>query len=298
MTVAPPANGKKLWRVKRTLSAPAACSSTQSQSSLECLNNSLKIANAARFTVKRPPLRRPKNKPGQAKDFVFVDLSPVTADASSPDQSPIEPSPKEEEIFDVPYDESMFNTSLFDTSFSNYVTDAVLPASSVESDCLGLGIMGVDFNQQQLFHAQPTQPAPEPQVAPVEPMDAATLNKQLEDYQRAMLEQHQQIQYLQQQLQKQQTASPITMPKVRKPKTTKRKSLGQFQFKTYTGPKKAKTEKASVDASEPKSAVDLDDFFVLNDQLGVSSLDNRNDFGAGIDQFLMPRPEELYTGFV
>ncbi|KAL6451150.1 hypothetical protein SBY92_002488 [Candida maltosa Xu316] len=51
------------------------------QTSIECLNNSLKIvAAASKFTIKRPPLRRPKNKPGKPKDFVFVDLSPVQSE--------------------------------------------------------------------------------------------------------------------------------------------------------------------------------------------------------------------------
>ncbi|KAK6458770.1 uncharacterized protein RJT20DRAFT_4357 [Scheffersomyces xylosifermentans] len=85
--VLPPANGKKLWRVKRSVSAGSASHSshnndthdtTQLDSSLECMNNSLRISAAAnKFSMRRPPLRRPKNKPGKPKDFVFVDLSPV-----------------------------------------------------------------------------------------------------------------------------------------------------------------------------------------------------------------------------
>ena len=126
--VLPPANGKKLWRVRkstpnthqRSNSLPGNKSSTtlpillkssnrscstssiastttttttnnnnnnsspMQNSSIECLNNSLKIvAAASKFTIKRPPLRRPKNKPGKPKDFVFVDLSPVQSDNSS-----------------------------------------------------------------------------------------------------------------------------------------------------------------------------------------------------------------------
>ncbi|ABN68140.1 predicted protein [Scheffersomyces stipitis CBS 6054] len=88
--VLPPANGKKLWRVKRTVSGSHGshtstndANDTQTDSSLECLNNSLKIAAAAgKFSMRRPPLRRPKNKPGKPKDFVFVDLSPVKTEDS------------------------------------------------------------------------------------------------------------------------------------------------------------------------------------------------------------------------
>lgn len=72
--VLPPANGKKLWRVKKTQpsrhSSISSSSTTSHQSnaslnsiqtSMECLNNSLRIAAAAsKFTIKRPPLRRPK----------------------------------------------------------------------------------------------------------------------------------------------------------------------------------------------------------------------------------------------
>lgn len=107
--VLPPANGKKLWRVKKSqpsrnnsisshssTSKSASNSSTSShqsnaslnsiQTSMECLNNSLRIAAAAsKFTIKRPPLRRPKNKPGKPKDFVFVDLSPVQSENTTND---------------------------------------------------------------------------------------------------------------------------------------------------------------------------------------------------------------------
>lgn len=126
--VLPPANGKKLWRVRKStpnthqrsnslpgnksttspilLKSNRSCStssiasttatannntnnsSPMQSSSIECLNNSLKIvAAASKFTIKRPPLRRPKNKPGKPKDFVFVDLSPVQSDISSESES-------------------------------------------------------------------------------------------------------------------------------------------------------------------------------------------------------------------
>ncbi|KAI5957833.1 hypothetical protein KGF57_003100 [Candida theae] len=90
--VLPPANGKKLWRVKRSVSSSSTSStSNQSQPSVECLNSSLKIAAAgSKFSIRRPPMRRPKNKPGKPKDFVFVDLSPVKSDEEAQfDQSKI-----------------------------------------------------------------------------------------------------------------------------------------------------------------------------------------------------------------
>ncbi|EER30820.1 predicted protein [Candida tropicalis MYA-3404] len=103
--VLPPANGKKLWRVKKTQpsrhSSISSSSTTSHQSnaslnsiqtSMECLNNSLRIAAAAsKFTIKRPPLRRPKNKPGKPKDFVFVDLSPVQSEDTTNDNEEKKP---------------------------------------------------------------------------------------------------------------------------------------------------------------------------------------------------------------
>ncbi|CCE87010.1 Piso0_005536 [Millerozyma farinosa CBS 7064] len=85
--VAPPANGKKLWRVKK---AGAAKQSTDTSSTVECWQNSLRIAAGSggkRYSARRSgTLKRPKNRPGMPKNFVFVDLSPVkkeAADASS-----------------------------------------------------------------------------------------------------------------------------------------------------------------------------------------------------------------------
>lgn len=60
-------------------------SESESDSSIECMQNSLKISTAASLLpLKRQPLKRPKNKPGMPKDFVFVDLSPVKEDATLP----------------------------------------------------------------------------------------------------------------------------------------------------------------------------------------------------------------------
>ncbi|PSK77842.1 hypothetical protein CJJ07_002283 [Candidozyma auris] len=82
MHVLPPANGKKLWRVKRR-SVSGSMAQTDA-SSLECFNSSMKMSAAGKQSMaRRPPLKRPKSKPGMPKDFVFVDLSPVKSDSDS-----------------------------------------------------------------------------------------------------------------------------------------------------------------------------------------------------------------------
>ena len=71
--VLPPANGKNYGELKTQPSRHSSISSSSTtshqsnaslnsiQTSMECLNNSLRIAAAAsKFTIKRPPLRRPK----------------------------------------------------------------------------------------------------------------------------------------------------------------------------------------------------------------------------------------------
>ncbi|KAI5964082.1 uncharacterized protein KGF55_002024 [Candida pseudojiufengensis] len=191
--VLPPANGKKLWRVKRTPSLTNNSNSNNnstshnnnhSQTSVECLNNSLKIVAAAqKFTVKRPPLRRPKNKPGKPKDFVFVDLSPIKSDEeveltinsttknNTTEGNKIEkitpiveqlPSPSlsiedtlssiDDSIFDLP------TLNGYETTNSNIQPifsgeSQSLPNSNDSSPTLelGLGIMnlGIDWNQPQ-----------------------------------------------------------------------------------------------------------------------------------------------------
>lgn len=80
MHVLPPANGKKLWRVKRRLVSGSMAQTDAS--SLECFNSLMKMSAAGKQSMaRRPPLKRPKLKPGMPKDFVFVDLSPVKSDS-------------------------------------------------------------------------------------------------------------------------------------------------------------------------------------------------------------------------
>ncbi|CAK9435326.1 uncharacterized protein LODBEIA_P57090 [Lodderomyces beijingensis] len=212
--VLPPANGKKLWRVKRTPSASHSKSSStdshssrhSSQTSIECLNNSLKIAAAAaKFTLRRPPLRRPKNKPGKPKDFVFVDLSPIKsddveqqeADKAVPVKSKAQPeaNPSPAANLQLPSPTLSLEDSLFDLStLPNF--DAPPTASASTSPDLGLGIMnlGIDWDQ----------PAPQP-------FAHQNNNDLLYGYQQTMMQQQQQIQQLQRQLleQQQRQAQPV-----------------------------------------------------------------------------------------
>ncbi|KAI5956465.1 hypothetical protein KGF54_000940 [Candida jiufengensis] len=248
--VLPPANGKKLWRVKRTPSSTNSNSNStshnnnHSQTSVECLNNSLKIvAAASKFTVKRPPLRRPKNKPGKPKDFVFVDLSPIKSDEEieSPtslvaptikkqiDATPIVeqlPSPSlsiedslssiDDSIFDLPTINGFESQQEITTTQQNYESSSQSNLTSPTLE-LGLGIMnlGIDWNQPQQTPIQPQiQEIPQaPKQPPQQPnftnneaqqQQQEFLSQQLFGYQQAMLQQHLQIQQLQQQLIQQQ----------------------------------------------------------------------------------------------
>ncbi|KAI3404905.2 hypothetical protein KGF56_002321 [Candida oxycetoniae] len=299
--VLPPANGKKLWRVKRTNSGSCKSSSASSSSltSAECLNSSLKIAAAAaaaaaaaNFTVKRPPLRRPKNKPGKPKDYVFVDLSPVKS------QDCVETVKASPVVQQVPSptlstgDCTSVEESLFD-----------LPGSHDGGE-LGLGIMNLGFDWSQ------TQPISQETVDVTE----SYLSQQLYGYQQAMLQQHLQIQQLQQQLLQQQQQQqqqhhhhqqqdppnqqqdpPHFTPKLRK----RKQAAGQLQFKTYQPKhnrsisdgsirKPSHTKRASVHeiptpssisssqyipmeySDSTSSDVSLDDFMMLNEQIAMN----------------------------
>ena len=240
--ILPPANGKKLWRVKRTPSMSSTSSksstssstsssnnsnTTQSETSLECLNNSLRIAAAAQggLTIRRPPLRRPKNKPGKPKSFVFVDLSPIKSDEEAEIvESTKKVEAKKEEQEQVSFsgahqlpsptssleDSLSIDDSLFDLPTLNYEMESNTSVSTSPDMELGLGIMnlGIDWNQPQSFQQQEQQqeqqaPAPVPAPAPL-PQQQDYLSQQLYGYQQAMMHQHLQIQQLQQQLLQQQ----------------------------------------------------------------------------------------------
>lgn len=187
--IEPPANGTKMWRVKRSVSASHQShlknSKLDPNSSVECLQNSLKISAAGnQYQVRKPPLRRPKNKPGMPKDFVFVDLSPVKNTDESSDEaeknSLVSPSISPGTTFfgnkdsgnTLPYfelsssndsfqslqsdDESMLssfdnasvlsNSSTFDTEPYMQVENQINTQSSGNNNAmLGLGIMNMDL---------------------------------------------------------------------------------------------------------------------------------------------------------
>lgn len=248
LQVLPPANGKKLWRVKRSLSTgnPAGL---DANSSLECLNNSLRISAAGKqFMVKRPPLKRPKSKPGMPKDFVFVDLSPVKSSDSESDASSAASSTLTSPTT------SYASTNLkqsplqdFDDGFCTQAAELLTynaPMALYDETLLGLGLMNVAYDYG-------TQPVPMQQ-------DQAAM-------QRLMLYQGQYqapIAQMESQQYAHQPASPIAPSEHRRTKSTstlpRRKSAGGFQFKTYKGPKNAKKPTARKHrrcVSEPSSHI-------------------------------------------
>lgn len=208
--VLPPANGKKRWRVRRLVSA----GSLDNTSSLECLNNSLKISAAGSFMMKRPPLKRPKLKPGMPKDFVFVDLSPVKSesdlDVSTEKQSPLslcnETFSDDELAYQAPlFDENLMGLGLMNMGceFDEYM--APMP-SMVQNVGLGQVTQMSQHNLQGMIQMSQHQPmmsqlqmGPVPVMMPTPPMN-----------------------------------TPAQIPHKRS------KSAGGFQFKTYTGPNQVK----------------------------------------------------------
>lgn len=224
--VLPPANGKKLWRVKK-MSSPI-------EPSNECLNNSLRISQGEKFTVQRPPLRRPKNRPGKPKDFVFVDLSPIKVEQEQ--QTPQQlPSPALS--FEMPMDSFSDNDSSFDSKMLE------------EMDPIGLGI-SLDYNWDQTNYTTDSNPT----TANSEFSEYPNPNQyqlKLFETEQVLLQQNQQIQQLQQQLnQFQQQMQPPLVHKRSKSLDLKKKN--QIQFKTYTGPKKK--SKRSVSESNINTA--------------------------------------------
>ena len=159
MQVLPPANGKKMWRVKRTPSTNSK-EGQQSDSSRECLNSSLKISAAGKtFMMRRPPMKRPRAKFGESRAFVFVDLSPVkseedsksitsvTSDASF--EAAISPRQETAPIF---CDEFSFmsTSSVSDENLEQSLARYDLQAAMLDEDTLfGLGLMDIDYDFQQ-----------------------------------------------------------------------------------------------------------------------------------------------------
>lgn len=283
MDTKPPANGRKLWRVKRLNQNAQPESNT-----VACQKNSLKIANSTQYGVRKPQLKRPKNKPGMPKDFVFVDLSPVKDDgandsdiASTTSYDSNQSSP----VFSSADDSmSSLNDSVFsdDFDYSDFSFDSSLiiddymqanPTQVMMSPEMGLGLMN-NWNQPMIpqgeyhseFHtprqmSQPQFETPINQITSSSPTMAAK--------------------------------SPKTPPSHGRSKSTSsvpKKKAGGLQFKTYTAPK-TKEQKASRPRNHHRHTVSqpiaspenhnvpskpgLDDFMKLNEQIMVSlSSDN------------------------
>lgn len=160
--VAPPANGKKLWRVKRTPSLGT--STLTSDLSLECWNNSLRISAAGRQLAKRPPTKRPKSKDGVPKSFVFVDLSPVRSsdddETSLPNTSNTSPLTDSGLLSPLPLGNFSFGSILDDdmsqTQNTDFYNDSFFLADDTKA--LGLGFLNMDYNYSQ---PQPMAPYPD-----------------------------------------------------------------------------------------------------------------------------------------
>lgn len=282
--VMPPANGKKLWRVKRSVSGPH---SSDLASLMECLNNSLKISAAGnQYLARRPPLRRPKTKPGMPKDFVFVDLSPVkTDDEPKQEVSPsLDLASLNESFGLLSSDDDLIFSSIMDSPELR-TADASMDFASAPFDTdLGLGLMNVDMGPHTVDWNQHQQ-----QIA----------------FQQFLQYQQQMSQY-----QYQQPVSALPDREYQIPNTNKRskstsaiprkKSSPEFQFKTYKGPsaKKARPQNkhrhtvsepikpqtpVSLQVSTPTAG--LEDFMALNkeirlfldDTLSTSSSISMND---------------------
>lgn len=269
--VLPPANGKKLWRVKRSVSGPH---SSDLASLMECLNNSLKISAAGnQYLARRPPLRRPKTKPGMPKDFVFVDLSPVKSDEETKQEaSPLLDMASLNDSFGLlSSDEDLIFSSIMDSPELRTSDVSMDYAPTYEHD-LGLGIMNVDMGPHTVdWNAHQQQLA----------------------FQHFL-----QYQQLMGQYQYQQPTMPVvqscTETETQIPHTNKRskstssiprkKSTSGFQFKTYKGPstKRSRPQNkhrhtvsepikpltpTSLQASTPNAS--LEDFMALNKEIRV-----------------------------
>lgn len=245
MQVLPPANGKKLWRVKRSVSLGNPASS-DANSSLQCLNSSLRITAACKqFMSKRPSLKRPKLKPGMMKDFVFVDLSPVKTEAEeiSPAlllllMSLLAESP----VFDKPHDFS------FD---------------DIDSSLLGLGLMNMPAEYPQPSVAELALQMQQEQLAFQRflqfqsqfGMQTSPQMTQLQ-MQTSPMQTNSQIQTQMSQLQVAHPATPYTHQRSKLASLPRRKS-SEFQFKSYKGPgvRKPKHRRCVSESSVKRKSV-------------------------------------------
>lgn len=314
MQVLPPANGKKMWRVKRTASTGSAGSQAL-DSSRECLNNSLKISAAVKqFTMKRPPMKRPRTKSGQPKDFVFVDLSPIKSEDDTASVSPGSSNASSGSL-DSPFQETRSPFSMMSDSFVSKCSDNdetiqnslalynFQAAMFDENALFGLGLTNFNYNHndqnnlsmmaQNTFEyprnfAFPQQQGQWQYNQQYQPQYVATQNYDITT-----------IAYGDHQL-----ASPfIASSTHRRTQSTsdisKNKSAGGIQFKTYKGPtsvKKPTTRKIKRTMSEPSQKImeALSDFSRTELEFTTPSVEPElvfdyflqilsNDFDLGID---------------
>lgn len=311
--IKPTAHGKKLWRVQRT-QGPAHHETNTSR----CLQSSLKItASGQKFSTKKPQLKRPKNKPGMPKDFVFVDLSPVKDDDTSNDGLSLPPSPSLSDNSDS-NDSLMTNdTCITDISFNSLMNEDHLQyydfdqdyASSEDQMDFGLGLL--NFDEKLLLDTQafesPIQnhnislPSPTLSTASA----PAPVLKTPEQSSKAKFE------------------TPVDQilktPEILHVRSKSVDSIKKkpLQFKTYSPKVKgSKIKKSHLrhrhTVSEPIKKQDLDDFLSLNNQIKVTLQDNdelsnlsslsddeilhqpfRSDMNCGINQFLTQKQEEF-----
>lgn len=241
----------------------------------ECFNNSLRISQGEKFTVKRPPLKRPKNKPGKPKDFVFVDLSPIKAEQENQQQQPQQQQQTPQQLpspalsFELPVDSFSDNDSIFDSKMLDDIEPIGLGISLDYSwDQMNYTTNYNDSNNNANCNTTTTSPITETFAKYPNP-DQYQLK--LFETEQVLLQQNQQIQQLKQQLdQFQQQMKPPMIHKRSKSLDIKKKS--QIQFKTYTGPKKRCKRSAS------ESMITLNQVKQINNQIPQIGQQNVQNF--------------------
>lgn len=247
MQVAPPVTGKKMWRIDR-----ASVLGASKNSSRECWNNSLKISAAGKqFLQKRPPSKRPRSKPGQPKDFIFVDLSPVkssddestcSSDFSAMSSSLSANTSVTSSPTAMSRNDSLCSNNLFEeeSEYKCFQSTELLP----ENELLGLGLLNLNYDfdaPQNINTSYQEQSTAEPTFAsPIESENSFSAPpylpflEQMESF--APFEQRPQLAPIQ--TNNLYPTPEKTHKRARSVSTgSRRKSAGGIQFKTYKGPK-------------------------------------------------------------
>lgn len=254
MQVETPIYGKKLWRVNRT-SLPGAAKN----SSRECLNSSLKISAAGKqFLQKRAPSKRPRSKPGQPKDFVFVDLSPVKSsddestfscysDFSAVSSSLSANTSVSSSPTAMSRNDSLSSNSYFEEEPEYPVAQCSEPLP--EHELLGLGLLNLNYDLEAPQNITPQQQHDyQPMFAtPIEAEStfcAPQYSTGLESTETFMPLDMQRPQLAPIQTEASYPSPEKTHRRARSVSTgSRRKSAGGIQFKTYKGPKNSQIQK-------------------------------------------------------